>query len=524
MTHRPFLFLASLGAGAMLAGAATAHSGQCGGSYEIQSGDTLYEVTQKCRIGLSRIMELNPAIDPRALSIGQSVRLKAEGHVHGQAGRDEDGGGDDRQASDGGNLNPDPAPGARGSYRVETGDTAYGIAQRLGISLMELLNANEGVNPLALAVGEVLEVPTGDRSAGFSIEPHSGPAGADVAVRAHNLRPDDWVTVGVGPASSEWEALDQAQTSSTGRLRTSVEVPDWADPGDVLTFVVDTDRGVTLKSGDFRVVRAGDADERDRMTLRGRVRDGVECPVLRTPDGDVWSLTGADANFTAGEYVEVKGRRADMSFCQQGEGTVDVSSIREVSPPEDDDDRARMTLEGRVAQGPECHTLKTPDGDIWSIVSDGIPFTNGEYVEVKGRRADMSFCQRGVGTLEVTGIDEIAPPRDDDGNRDAGLLDRAFVTGPWTAKGSDCSRPDFDVTRYPGGGLAVETSVDGRARTGDVALYDDASFVFDQGGGRFEIESRGEGELAVIPTERDNSRFGGLDLGADGVVFVKCPA
>ncbi|WP_164516281.1 LysM peptidoglycan-binding domain-containing protein [Minwuia thermotolerans] len=447
MTHRPFLFLASLGAGAMLAGAATAHSGQCGGSYEIQSGDTLYEVTQKCRIGLSRVMELNPAIDPRALSIGQSVRLKAEGHVHSQAGRDEDGGDDGRQAPDGDNLNPAPAPDARGSYRVESGDTAYGIARRLGISLMELLNANEDINPLALAAGEVLEVPTGDRSAGFSIEPHRGPAGADVAVRAHNLRPDDWVTVGVGPASSEWEALDQARTSSTGRLRTSVAVPDWADPGDVLTFVVDTDRGVTLKSGDFRVVRAEDENERDRMTLRGRVRDGVECPVLRTPDGDVWSLTGADANFTAGEYVEVKGRRAGMSFCQQG-----------------------------------------------------------------------------VGTLEVTAIDEIAPPRDDDGNRDAGLLDRAFVTGPWTAKGSDCSRPDFDVTRYPGGGLAVETSVDGRARTGDVALYDDASFVFDQGGGRFEIESRGEGELAVIPTERDNSRFGGLDLGADGVVFVKCPA
>ena len=34
--------------------------------------------------------------------------------------------------------------------------------------------------------------------------------------------------------------------------------------------------------------------------------------------------------FTEGEYVEVSGTRADMSFCQQGTGTVDVNRIREV--------------------------------------------------------------------------------------------------------------------------------------------------------------------------------------------------
>ena len=239
-----------------------------------------------------------------------------------------DGRRDDNRQADGGDPDPDAAARRRGggNYRVQSGDTAYGIAQRLGISLMELLNANEGLNPLSLAVGEVLEVPTGDRSAGFSIEPRSGPVGADVAVRAHNLRPDDWVTVGVGPASSEWEAVGQAQTSSTGRLRTSVEVPDWADAGDVLTFVVDTDRGVTLKSSDFRVVRAETDEGGDHIALEGRVRDGVECPVLRTPDGDEWSLTSDDVDFTRGEYVEVEGHRADMSFCQQGVGTVDVAS------------------------------------------------------------------------------------------------------------------------------------------------------------------------------------------------------
>jgi len=52
--------------------------------------------------------------------------------------------------------------------------------------------------------------------------------------------------------------------------------------------------------------------------------------VLRTSDGDTWSLTSDDVRFTEGEYVEVSGTRADMSFCQQGTGTVDVNRIREV--------------------------------------------------------------------------------------------------------------------------------------------------------------------------------------------------
>lgn len=288
--------------------------------------------------------------------------------------------------------------------------------------MFELINANDEVNPFALAVGELLDVPGRDRpGASVWIAPNSGTMRDEVTLKARNLRPGDWVTVGVGPRSSEWRRIDEVQVNADGTLTASVEVPDWADPGDDLIFVVDTDRGMTFKSGVFDVIardgddgRTGDGgQDRERMALQGRVRQGAECTILRTPDGNTWSMVSDDVESTVGEYVEVRGTRAEASFCMQGIGTIDVSSIEEVAPPQDsgDGDQAGMTLEGRVARGAECYRLKTPDGDTWSLTSSNADFTEGEYLEVSGRKADMSVCIQGIGTLQVSSIDEVQPPR-----------------------------------------------------------------------------------------------------------------
>ena len=220
--------------------------------------------------------------------------------------------------------------GAEGSYRVQEGDTPYAIASALGISLFELLNENEDLDPLRMAVGEVLDVPAqNERQGSIRVTPAEAEVGSEVTLVARNLRPNDWVTVGVGETSSEWRALREVQVAADGELRTEVRVPEWAEPEDYLTFVVDTDRGYTYKSGDFTV--AGSADENQEIALEGRVNEGVECHTLTTPDGDVWSLVSDDINFTNGEYVEVEGERADMSICQQGLGTVEVAELDEVN-------------------------------------------------------------------------------------------------------------------------------------------------------------------------------------------------
>lgn len=289
---------------------------RCGPTYEIAPGDTLYQVTQQCRVSLSRIYELNNIGNPRDIEVGTVLRLEAQS---GGNGGTED---DDHEGAAG-----------DGTYRVEQGDTAYSIAQTFGVSLMSLLAQNEDLDPLQMAVGEVLDIPGEDRNAAFNIEPLAGPPGEDVTVRARGLPPGDYVTIGAGRTASEWREIINVHIAADGEVRTEVEVPQWAEPGDILTFVIDTDQGLTLKSRDFEVVEREDPNDGVGITLEGRVGDGVECYTLTTPDGDLWSLVSDDVELTAGEYVEVSGSRAEMSICQQGIGTVDVEEIKEVPAP-----------------------------------------------------------------------------------------------------------------------------------------------------------------------------------------------
>ncbi|MEQ8255644.1 MAG: LysM peptidoglycan-binding domain-containing protein [Roseovarius confluentis] len=332
-------------AGLALTASADAQS-RCGDAYRLQPGDTLYRVSQSCRVPLSLIMDINPGLDPRDLPVGESITLAASDTNTG-----------------GSNM---PAP-ARETYEIREGDTAFSIAQTLGISVVELLNENPDLDPLTMAVGDALDLPdASEPSASVRVQPLAGPPGSDVRVTASNLRPADYVTIGVGRMASEWRAVDQAQVAADGEVSASVELPDWASPGDNLIFVVDTDRGVTLKSRAFDVVSQDTSDGGgDQVSLEGRVRQGVECATLTTPDGDVWSLTG-DMEFTPGEYAEVRGTRAEMSFCQQGVGTVAVDSYEEVRAPGNlPDDTA--DLDAEAVEGPWVRmagNCARPDFDI----------------------------------------------------------------------------------------------------------------------------------------------------------------
>ncbi|MWD29939.1 LysM peptidoglycan-binding domain-containing protein [Aquicoccus sp. SCR17] len=491
-----------LAAGAMLAafgaGAAQAQS-QCGASYRIQPGDTLYQVSQQCRVALSRIMQLNPSLgNPRDIEVGTRLSLVA---------------GEGDQAA--------PAPQPRSEYRVREGDTFYSIAQTLGVSLLELIQENDEVNPFSMAVGDILDVPGAAPGASVSISPRYGPPDARVTVEAANLRPADYVTVGVGRRASEWEALRDVRVGEDGRITAEVGIPDWADPGDKLIYVVDTDRGMTLKSDVFTLREEQPAFVR----YEGRVTEGAECPVLETPDGDSYALTSSSIPFTTGEYVEVRGTRAEMAYCMAGMTTLDVTGIEEVTPPDDMRGGEGLTLEGRIREGTECATLVTPDGDRYALTSESMSFTPGEYVEIEGRTSDISYCMEGQSTVSVNALREVSPPaRDRDPARAGGqALTRAYVTGDWTAKGGDCRRPDFSVNTVPGGGLSVETALGGAPRTGRVLLGEAPALRFDPPGLTMPLETRGPDGLAVLaPAGGGTARLGDERIEGDGVVFLRC--
>jgi hypothetical protein len=63
-------------------------------------------------------------------------------------------------ASDGGEATP-VAGECGATYTVVSGDTPSGIAEKCGVTTDELLNANPGLDPAAMHVGDVVNIPGG---------------------------------------------------------------------------------------------------------------------------------------------------------------------------------------------------------------------------------------------------------------------------------------------------------------------------------------------------------------------------
>ena len=77
------------------------------------------------------------------------------------------------------------------------------------------------------------------------------------------------------------------------------------------------------------------------VSVEGRIEQGVECMILRTPDGQEWSFNAGEADFGPGDYVRIRGEIADASFCQQCEGTLIPQRIDAIEPPARNRDPAR---------------------------------------------------------------------------------------------------------------------------------------------------------------------------------------
>ena len=234
--REPSMRALRLAAAALLFGSAATAQAQatkpeppCGERYVVEEGDTLHAIARRCDVALAEIMQRNPGLgEPPEIARGTELDLGAPATETDAASRME-------------------------TYTVQVGDTLHSIARDLGLSLVELMAANPEVDPAALSIGEELAVP-GDRPAAtVELIPETGVPGEMIALRVGQLRPNDWVTVGAGPQASEWQPIREAQVGEDGELSTQVAVPDWAEKGQRIVFVVDTDRGLTFKSAPFAV-------------------------------------------------------------------------------------------------------------------------------------------------------------------------------------------------------------------------------------------------------------------------------
>ncbi|KAF9873796.1 intracellular hyphae protein 1 [Colletotrichum karsti] len=115
--------------------------------YTVVSGDTLTIISQKLSSGICDISKLNSLANPNLINIGQV--LKVPTHI----------------------CNPDNTSclakdgtgtcveGGSPTYTIKSGDTFFIVAQSFGLDVNALLAANEGVDPLLLEVGQVINVP-----------------------------------------------------------------------------------------------------------------------------------------------------------------------------------------------------------------------------------------------------------------------------------------------------------------------------------------------------------------------------
>lgn len=117
--------------------------------YTVKSGDTLSGIAERNRVGLNDVIKANPQIkNPNMIFPGQQVTIPNGRQIGNLAGIPV--------------SKAQPPKEGPGSYKVRSGDTLSGIAQRNNISLNNLIAANRQVkNPNMIFVGQSLSIPGG---------------------------------------------------------------------------------------------------------------------------------------------------------------------------------------------------------------------------------------------------------------------------------------------------------------------------------------------------------------------------
>jgi peptidoglycan endopeptidase LytF len=159
-----------------------------GATYTIKDGDTLAGIASRLGIALDDLRTANPGLDPGTLRVGQTIKLPQSSDVPPAAAAtatSAKGSATANAATDTPAPNPTeppatetpaievppplgtpPAPGATATtasvgqtYTVQDGDYPAKIAEKFGISLVDLLAANPGIDPTGMHIGDVIVIP-----------------------------------------------------------------------------------------------------------------------------------------------------------------------------------------------------------------------------------------------------------------------------------------------------------------------------------------------------------------------------
>lgn len=162
-----------------------------GAGYVVVPGDSLWAIAQKLGVDVGALQAANPDVQgpDYQVNVGQTLNIPGQG-------------------------------GASQTYTVAAGDTMYNIAERCGVSLQDLQNANTQVQgpDYALHEGDVLTIPSGGipptgpaASGGGGIAHYSGPS-------SNFPGPDKWVS---------WETMAAHSAEVMNTTGNSAQETQW---------------------------------------------------------------------------------------------------------------------------------------------------------------------------------------------------------------------------------------------------------------------------------------------------------
>jgi len=130
-------------------------NGGAEGSYTVEAGDTAYAIAQKFGITVEELASANNmTVEQIAqLSVGQKLTIPQRAPTQQPVTTTTPGASQPTATST-------PAAGEEGTYTVQEGDIPTTIAEKFGISVEALMEANDITDPTSLKIGQVLVIPT----------------------------------------------------------------------------------------------------------------------------------------------------------------------------------------------------------------------------------------------------------------------------------------------------------------------------------------------------------------------------
>jgi LysM repeat protein len=139
-------------------GAAPTNGGSAGaGSYTVEPNDTAYAIALKFGITVEELAAANDMTVAQIadLSVGQKLKIPQRAQEQQPVTTTTP-----QTSEPVATSTPAPVTGGEGTYTVQEGDIPVTIAEKFGITVEALMEANDIDDPTSLRIGQVLIIPT----------------------------------------------------------------------------------------------------------------------------------------------------------------------------------------------------------------------------------------------------------------------------------------------------------------------------------------------------------------------------